>query len=119
MLRAGVSPAVLFNPAAEASRWEFFATTYLVTALKPKGIVFFVAFLPQFVSPGANAAHRSPALDPGRYVCGATIVNATLYAVFAASARKLMSSPGASRRFNLAGGTLLSAAGIWALMAKR
>jgi len=39
--------------------------------------------------------------------------------VFAASARKLMSSPGASRRFNLAGGTLLSAAGIWALMAKR
>ncbi len=45
--------------------------------------------------------------------------NATLYAVFAASARKLLSSPRAQRRFNLAGGSLLSAAGIWALMARR
>jgi threonine/homoserine/homoserine lactone efflux protein len=45
--------------------------------------------------------------------------NATLYAVFAASARKLLSSPRAQRRFNLAGGSLLSAAGVWALMARR
>jgi threonine/homoserine/homoserine lactone efflux protein len=46
-------------------------------------------------------------------------LNATLYAVFAASARKLLSSPRAQRRFNLAGGSLLSAAGFWALMARR
>jgi threonine/homoserine/homoserine lactone efflux protein len=117
MLRAGVSPAVLLTPAAEASRWKLFANTYLVTALNPKGIVFFVAFLPQFVGPGAHAAHQLWILAV-TFVALA-IVNASLYAVFAASARKLMSSPRASRRFNLAGGTLLSAAGIWALMAKR
>lgn len=117
MLRAGVSPAVLLTPAAEASRWKLFANTYLVTALNPKGIVFFVAFLPQFVSPGADAAHQLWILAV-TFVALA-ILNASLYAVFAASARKLMSSPRASRRFNLAGGTLLSAAGIWALMAKR
>jgi threonine/homoserine/homoserine lactone efflux protein len=46
-------------------------------------------------------------------------LNATLYAVFAASARRLLASPGAKRRFNLAGGSLLSGAGLWALLAKR
>ena len=44
---------------------------------------------------------------------------ATLYAVFAASARRLLASPRAQRRFNLAGGSLLSTAGVWALLAKR
>jgi threonine/homoserine/homoserine lactone efflux protein len=47
------------------------------------------------------------------------IVNATLYAAFAASARRLLSSPRALRGFNLAGGSLLTAAGVWALLARR
>jgi len=46
-------------------------------------------------------------------------INATLYAVFAASARKLLASERAQRRFSLAGGSLLSMAGLWALLAKR
>jgi threonine/homoserine/homoserine lactone efflux protein len=46
-------------------------------------------------------------------------LNAGLYAAFAGSAQKVLSSPRAQRRFNLAGGSLLSAAGIWALLAKR
>jgi threonine/homoserine/homoserine lactone efflux protein len=46
-------------------------------------------------------------------------INATLYAVFAGAARQLLSSASAQRRFNLFGGSLLSAAGIWALLAKR
>ena len=45
--------------------------------------------------------------------------NATLYAVFADSARRRLSSSRAQRGFNLAGGSLLSAAGVWALLAKR
>jgi threonine/homoserine/homoserine lactone efflux protein len=39
--------------------------------------------------------------------------------VFAASARSLLASPQAQRRFNRAGGTLLTSAGVWALLAKR
>jgi hypothetical protein len=31
----------------------------------------------------------------------------------------VLSSPKATRRFNLVGGSLLSAAGIWALVARR
>jgi threonine/homoserine/homoserine lactone efflux protein len=117
LLRAGSSPLQAAEADAGVSRWKLFVNTYLVTALNPKGIVFFVAFLPQFIQPHADVA-------PQMWVLAATFVvmamiNATLYAVFAASARRLLSSPRAQRRFNLTGGTLLSAAGVWALMARR
>jgi threonine/homoserine/homoserine lactone efflux protein len=117
LLRAGITSAEMAAPAAPGSRWRLFANTYLVTALNPKGIVFFVAFLPQFISPTADVTRQLWVLAT-TFVAMAAL-NATLYAVFAASARKLLSSPRAQRRFNLAGGSLLSAAGFWALMARR
>ena len=117
LLRAGISPSELLAPAVPGSRWKLFANTYLVTALNPKGIVFFVAFLPQFINTGAGVAQQLWILAV-TFVALAT-VNATLYAVFASTARKVLSSPRAQRRFNLAGGALLSAAGVWALLAKR
>lgn len=56
LLRAGISSTELAAPPAPQSRWRLFANTYLVTALNPKGIVFFVAFLPQFISPSVPVA---------------------------------------------------------------
>ena len=117
LLRAGISPAVLAAPAAPGSRWRLFANTYLVTALNPKGIVFFVAFLPQFIDARTGVTQQLWVLAL-TFVAMAAL-NATLYAVFAGSARRLLASPRAQRRFNLAGGSLLSAAGIWALLARR
>jgi threonine/homoserine/homoserine lactone efflux protein len=117
LLRAGISSAELAIPAAPGSRWRLFANTYLVTALNPKGIVFFVAFLPQFISPSAGVTQQLWLLAV-TFVLMATL-NATFYAVFAASARRLLASPWAQRRFSIAGGSLLSAAGVWALLAKR
>ena len=117
LLRAGASAALPVAPAATGSRWRLFANTYLVTALNPKGIVFFVAFLPQFINPQGDVAAQLWLLAV-TFVVLAT-VNATLYALFAASARRLLSSSTAQRRFNLIGGTLLSLAGVWALMARR
>ncbi|MGH8847231.1 MAG: LysE family translocator, partial [Polaromonas sp.] len=58
LLRAGISSAELTAPAAPGSRWRLLANTYLVTALNPKGIVFFVAFLPQFINPGAGVTQQ-------------------------------------------------------------
>jgi len=117
LLRAGISPAEIVAPAAPRSRWRLFANTWLVTALNPKGIVFFVAFLPQFINPRADVTHQLWILA---ITFGAlATLNATLYAVFAGSARRLLASPRAQRRFNLAGGSLLSAAGVWALLARR
>jgi len=117
LLRAGFAPIPLATPAAPASRWKLFANTYLVTALNPKSVVFFVAFLPQFIDAGASGG-RQLWLLAITFVALATL-NTSLYAVFAASARTLLASPRAQRRFNLAGGSLLSAAGIWALLARR
>jgi threonine/homoserine/homoserine lactone efflux protein len=117
LLCAGVASAEWAQPAAPASRWRLFANTYLVTAINPKGIVFFVAFLPQFIRPGATVGQQLWVLGT-TFVVMATL-NAALYAVFAGAARRLLATPRAQRRFHLAGGSLLSAAGVWALLARR
>jgi threonine/homoserine/homoserine lactone efflux protein len=117
LLRAGVAGEAPAAPLAPGSRWRLFVNTYVVTALNPKGIVFFVAFLPQFIDPAADVSRQLWVLAV-TFVVMAT-VNAALYAAFASTARRLLSSPRAQRGFNLAGGTLLSAAGVWALMARR
>ena len=117
LLRTGISSIDLPLPQAPGSRWRLFANTYLVTALNPKGMVFFVAFLPQFINPGASAAPQLWLLAVTFVVLA--ILNATFYAVFAASARRVLSSSNARRGFNIAGGSLLLAAGIWALLTRR
>lgn len=117
MLRAGGSGTTLFSPAAPASTRRLFANTYLVTALNPKGIIFFVAFLPQFINQAAPVAPQLWLLAT-TFVLLAT-VNASCYAAFAGAARNLLGSARAQRRFNLTGGSLLCAAGIWSLLARR
>jgi len=117
LLRAGVAPAGPPAPPAPGCRARLFANTWLVTALNPKGIVFFVAFLPQFIDPGSDVPRQLWILAV-TFVVMATL-NATLYAVFASSAAGLLTSPLARRGFDLAGGSLLSVAGAWALLARR
>lgn len=117
LFRAGFSPSEMAEPTSDASHLKLFTNTYLVTALNPKGIVFFMAFLPQFITPGENGVLKMWLLAV-TFVALATI-NATLYTVFASSARRLLVSSKAQRRFNFAGGALLSSAGVWALLAKR
>jgi len=117
LLRAGVAPSEPLQAPRMDTRWRLFLNTYLVTALNPKGIVFFVAFLPQFVDAKGNVTHQLWMLALTFVTMAA--LNATLYAVFANSARRLLATRRAQRGFHLAGGTLLSAAGIWALLAKK
>ena len=117
LLRAGISLTELAPPSAPGSRWRLFLNAYLVTALNPKGIIFFVAFLPQFIDANGDVTRQLWILAC-TFVAMATL-NATLYAVFATSARRVLDSPRAQRTFNIAGGSLLSAAGLWALLARR
>jgi threonine/homoserine/homoserine lactone efflux protein len=117
LFRSGISTIALPSTPAPTTRWRLFFNTYLVTALNPKGIVFFVAFLPQFVNPAIDVTFQL-------WVLAVTFVlmamaNATVYATFAATARRILSSPRTQRHFKLAGGLLLSAAGVWALLARR
>jgi len=117
LLRTGISSSELPLPKVPSSLWRLFANTYLVTALNPKGMVFFVAFLPQFINPNAGVTQQLWVLAVTFVVLA--IFNAMFYAVFAALARRVLSSPNAQRGFNIAGGSLLSAAGLWALLARR
>lgn len=72
-------------PAAPpAPPWKIFLHAYGVTALNPKGIVFFVAFLPQFVDRGGDVAWQLLILGSS-FVVIAT-VNALAYALLAAGA---------------------------------
>lgn len=117
LLLAGVNPSNIEENKDEVSSWKLFANTYLVTALNPKGIIFFVAFLPQFINTHTDVTAQLWLLAV-TFVTLASL-NATLYAVFAGKAQQALSSAKTQRLFNLCGGSLLSAAGIWALTAER
>lgn len=117
MLRSGVALPVVAAGAQPASHRRIFLNTYVVTALNPKGIVFFIAFLPQFLRADRDLTLQLWILAV-TFVVMATI-NAALYAVFAASARRALATRAAQRRFNVAGGLLLAGAGVWALLARR
>ena len=89
------------------------AHAWLVTTLNPKSIVFFVAFLPQFLDP-ARPFWPQMALFEATFVTLA-FANAFGYAILAARARRLAASPRAIRIVNRAGGTALIAAGAAAV----
>ena len=96
---------------------KLFANAFIVTALNPKSIVFFIALLPQFIS------HAHPA-TPQLWILGVTFVvlatlGATGYALFATSLRHFLASPRAQKIYGLFAGGLLCTAGIWALSARR
>lgn len=116
LLKAGLTPSELATNTVPGGL-KLFANTYLITALNPKGIIFFVAFLPQFIDPGVNVTQQLTVLS-ATFVTMSTL-SATLYVSFAAVARKALASSRAQQRFNLAGGSLLAAAGMWTLLAKR
>lgn len=97
------------------SMQALFFNTWLITALNPKGIIFFVAFLPQFVNPN-NAGAPQLWILSFTFVLLATL-NATLYAIFASAARRKLTSATSRKRFNVVGGLMLCTAGLWALTA--
>jgi threonine/homoserine/homoserine lactone efflux protein len=93
-----------------ASTLRMLGHAWLVTALNPKGITFFVAFLPQFLDPRGDVVAQL-------LVCEATFLtlafaNAFGYALAAARAGALVRDPRSVGLFNKAGGTLLIAAGV-------
>ena len=114
---AGKPVALESGETPTASPGKLFGNAFIVTALNPKSIVFFIALLPQFIS----ASH---APIPQLWILGITFVvlatiGATCYALFAASIRRFLSTARAQKAYGLVGGGLLCAAGAWALSARR
>ena len=89
---------------------KMFREALIVTALNPKGIIFFIAFVPQFISP-------SMSFMPQATICIATFlvlafINMWLYTAFAARARKGMQNPNVIKWAERTGGSLLISAGV-------
>jgi threonine/homoserine/homoserine lactone efflux protein len=97
-------------------RLRMLGHAWLVTTLNPKSIVFFVAFLPQFLDPAGNFWLQM-AIFEATFVTLA-FANAFGYALLGARAGRLAASPRAIRLVNRAGGTALLAAGAAALTAR-
>jgi threonine/homoserine/homoserine lactone efflux protein len=83
---------------------------WLVTTLNPKSIVFFVAFLPQFVDPAAPLTPQLLAFQ-AIFLCLA-LLNAFGYALLAARARRSVASPRMMRIAHRVGGGALIGAGV-------
>ncbi|MGB0498649.1 MAG: LysE family translocator, partial [Rubricella sp.] len=90
---------------------------YLVTALNPKSIVFFVAFVPQFVDPAAAFLPQVAAMV-ATFVALAAL-NAMLWALVAGEMRARIGRPSVLKALARAGGAFLVAAGAVTALARR
>src|ERR1044072_5199690 len=96
-----------------ASSARMLGHAWLVTALNPKSLTFFVAFLPQFLNPRMSFAEQM-AIFETRFLLLA-FANAFGYALVASRARAFVKNPRAIRIVNKVGGTCLIGAGIAAV----
>lgn len=86
---------------------------WIVTALNPKSITFYVAFLPQFLNPNADFLTQMLIVEATVVVPASGIV--LVYAAMAARAGRLVRNPRAVTLINRTGGTLLIGAGVAAV----
>jgi homoserine/homoserine lactone efflux protein len=110
--KSGASEAM-----AAPRRRVHFARGVLVALTNPKTIVFFTAFLPQFVDPKLPAAPQLAAM------CAVTVIFAGVsdaaYALASGYGRAWFQKPGRTRWLGRASGTVLIAGGVWLSLARR
>lgn len=87
-----------------------FLHAYAVTALNPKSIVFFVAFLPQFLDATAPLVPQMMIFETTFLLLAS--INACAYSLLASAARRKIRQPRVQRAINRTGGSLLIGAGI-------
>jgi threonine/homoserine/homoserine lactone efflux protein len=95
---------------SETRAGKVFAHAYAVTTLNPKSIVFFMAFVPQFIDLHAPFWPQIAIFEATFVVLGT--LNAFGYAVLASSARRAIRSHSVQRVVNRTGGTMLVCAGV-------
>lgn len=106
MLRsAPKSGASLMETDANASARSVFWHATIVTALNPKSIGFFIAFVPQFIDPVASYAPQAAILVTTFVLFAAA--NAMIYALLADRMRMQIRKPWVMRRLTQAGGVTL------------
>ena len=103
--------------ANERTRGAVFWHAYVVTALNPKSIVFFVAFVPQFIDAARPATTQFVILE-ATFLTLAT-VNTLLWAALAGGLAAGFRRPAAMLIVNQVGGSVLIGAGLLSAFARR
>ena len=88
-----------------------FRDVFFVNALNPKGIIFYSAFMPQFVTT-QNSIPLQFAVLTLTFLFLA-LVNVVFYSVLASRTSELFKSEKLAKRFNLTGGFSLIGAGVY------
>ncbi len=117
LLRSPPSEGLEAGIPAQASARETFLHATTVTALNPKSIAFFIAFVPQFVDASAALLPQF-ALLTGTFVTLATL-NALAYALLADRLRAQIRRPATLRWMTRAGGGTLIGMGALTATAQR
>jgi threonine/homoserine/homoserine lactone efflux protein len=111
--RAPISTAEATATTSDKAARSIFLHTYAVTALNPKSLTFFIAFLPQFLQLDRPVLPQMIIFEI-TFLVLATL-NATLYAMLADAARTTIRKPAVQRTVNRVGGSLLVGAGAAAV----
>jgi len=98
------------GPLARPGR--IFLHAYAVTALNPKSIMFFIAFLPQFLDSTVPVLPQLVIFEASFLVLAT--LNALTFALLASAARRTIGKSSVQRAVNRAGGSLLVGAGALA-----
>ncbi|MBI1245002.1 MAG: LysE family translocator [Alphaproteobacteria bacterium] len=109
--------AVSADPERGTSACSAIWRSFAVTLLNPKGVLFFTAFLPQFIDPERPLFGQVAALTLTFNVLATAIQGG--YVLAAGRARHGVVSERAMRRLNRAGGAMLVGAGLLTATLKR
>ncbi len=115
--RAPIFPTSTREAAGDVAPRRAFAHAYAVTSLNPKSLLFFVAFVPQFLLPGARLLPQILVLETIFLVLATA--NAAAYALMASAVRQTIRRPDVQRLVNRTGGSLLIGAGLLAAAWRR
>jgi homoserine/homoserine lactone efflux protein len=111
LLRGARKAGLVVTPdSGDVSQGHIFWHACAVTALNPKSIAFFIAFVPQFIAPQA-ALMPQFAILVGTFV-GLAGINALIYALLAARMRDVIKRPGVIAWLTRMGGSALIAMGV-------
>ncbi|MEP3442976.1 MAG: LysE family translocator [Sulfitobacter sp.] len=110
LLRSAPAPSLAAPHAHDITARTVFAHTAAVTALNPKSIAFFIAFVPQFIRPEVALLPQFTVLITTFVTLAA--INALAYAIAADHLRRIIARPHIITWITRAGGSALIIMGI-------
>lgn len=117
LIRSAPTNSLSLPAASDIAASHVFVHTATVTALNPKGIAFFIAFVPQFIQPDAPLLPQFTILIVTFVTLAA--LNALAYALAADRLRRVIARPNFIAWITRAGGTALIIMGIFTATLRR